>query len=116
MRNSREYFCEKNKLLEEVQQRLVKAERRISILLDEKEELEVALNQSLRYFTVAKLNKIFCMGWDTLEPQDVERDIFAYCRSRNVEIRGDETNEKILSAVNSYPMAVWIDFLEKYCA
>jgi hypothetical protein len=116
MKNDREYFCEKNKLLEKVQQRLVKAERRISILLDEKEELEMALNESLRYFTVVKFNKIFRMGWDTLESQNVERDIFSYCRLRNVEIRGDETNEKILSAVNSYPMAVWIDFLEKYYA
>jgi hypothetical protein len=72
---------EKIKLFEEAQQRLIKAERRISILQNEKEELEMALNESLKYYTVAKYNETFHMGWDAMESQDVERNLLAYCLS-----------------------------------
>jgi anti-repressor protein len=74
----REYFiaCEDawnspDKIMERAwqiaHQRAIEAERRIFGLLEEKEELEIALNESLQYYTVAKYNKTFHMGWSMAE-------------------------------------------------
>ena len=43
--------------------RALEAERRIFALAEENEILEVALNTSLKFYTVAKYNKTFHMGW-----------------------------------------------------
>jgi CTP-dependent riboflavin kinase len=114
MKNDTESLCEKIKLFEEAQQRLIKAERRISALLEEIEELKMALNESLKYYTVAKYNETFHMGWDAMESQDVERNLLGYCLSRAVKIRECETNDGRFGSVNSYPIAVWSDFVERY--
>jgi hypothetical protein len=109
-------LSEKIKLFEEAQQRLATAERRISILQEENEILEIALNELLRYYTVSQYNKAFHKGWDAMKSQDVERNLFTYCRSRAIKVRKCETNDERFGSVNSYPITVWNEFLEKFGA
>jgi phage anti-repressor protein len=118
----REYFisCEEawnspEKIMERAMQiahrRAVEAERRIFGLLEEKETLEIALNESLQYYTVAKYNKTFEMCWSMSECQEIGRRLSTYCRSRAIEIRKCVTNDERFGEVNSYPLVVWNDFL-----
>jgi phage anti-repressor protein len=119
----REYFiaCEDawnspEKIMERAMQiahqRAIEAERRIFKLTEEKEELEIALNESLRYYTVAKYNKTFHMDWNMPECQEIGRRLSTYCRLRGFEIRKCPTNDERFGSVNSYPLDVWDDFLE----
>jgi hypothetical protein len=119
----REYFvsCEEawnspEKIMERAMQiahrRALEAERRIFCLQEEKETLEVALNESLQYYTVAKYNKTFHMGWDMAKCQRIGKKLAIYCRSRAIEIRRCETNDERFGVVNSYPIAVWNDFVK----
>ena len=93
-------------------QRAKEAERRIFALAEENETLEIALNTSLQFFTVAKYNKTFKKGWSLPRCQAVGKGLSAYCRSRAIEIRKCETNDERFGAVNSYPISAWEDFLE----
>lgn len=93
-------------------QRAKEAERRIFALAEENETLEIALNTSLQFFTVAKYNKTFNKGWSLPRCQAVGKGLSAYCRSRAIEIRKCETNDERFGAVNSYPVSAWEDFLE----
>jgi phage anti-repressor protein len=119
----REYFisCEEawnspDKIMERALQiahrRAVEAERRIFGLVEEKETLEIALNESLQYYTVAKYNREFHIGWSMSESQDIGKRLSVYCRMRAIEIRKCVTNDERFGAVNSYPITAWRDFLE----
>jgi phage anti-repressor protein len=119
----REYFisCEESwnspdKIMERALQiahrRAVEAERRIFGLVEEKETLEIALNKSLQFYTVAKYNKTFHMNWDMSESQEIGKKLSAYCRSHAIEIRKCDTNDERFCSVNSYPLTAWNDFLE----
>ena len=92
--------------------RAVAAERRIMGLVEERETLEIALNNSLQFFTVAKYNNTFHMGWSMAECQRIGKYLSAYCRARAIEIRRCETNDERFGAVNSYPLTAWRDFLD----
>ena len=83
-------------------------------LLGENETLETALNQSLKYFTVAKYNKVYKMGWDMSQCQRIGKDLSTYCRLRNIEIRQCETNDDRFGTVNSYPVKVFEDNFGDY--
>jgi phage anti-repressor protein len=120
----REYFiaCEDawnspDKIMERAwqiaHQRAIEAERRIFGLLEEKEELEIALNESLQYYTVAKYNKAFHMRWSMAECQEIGKRLSGYCRSNAIEIRKCKTNDERFGDVNSYPMIAWNGFLER---
>ena len=92
----------------------LKAERaKRKAVEQEAEALEVALNESLKFYTVAKYNKVFGMGWNMKECQTMGKEISAYCRVRAIEIRQCETNDERFGAVNSYPMTAWEDFLQR---
>ena len=93
--------------------RALEAERRIFALAEENETLEVALNTSLRFYTVAKYNKTFHMGWSLTQCQAIGKQLTAYCRARAIEVRSCETNDKRFGAVHSYPCSAWESFLEK---
>jgi phage anti-repressor protein len=94
-------------------QRAVEAERRILGLEEEKETLEVALNESLQYWTVAKYNRHFMnMAWNNEDCKRVGKQLTAYCRVRAIKIRKCETNDERFGEVNSYPLQAWRDFLE----
>ncbi|GHU17302.1 hypothetical protein FACS189472_04000 [Alphaproteobacteria bacterium] len=120
----REYFiyCEEawnspDKIMERALQiahrRAIEAERRIFGLVEEKESLEIALNESLQYYTVAKYNKTFRMDWSMSECKEIGKRLSAYCRSRAIEIRKCVTNDERFGSVNSYPVTAWHDLLEK---
>jgi hypothetical protein len=93
--------------------RAAEAERRIFALAEENETLEIALNASLRFYTVAKYNKTFNKGWNMARCQAIGRRLTAYCRARAIEIRSCETNDERFGAVNSYPLTAWEAFLKE---
>ena len=119
----REYFisCEEawnspDKIMERALQiahrRAIEAERRIFGLLEEKETLEIALNESIRFYTVAKYNGAFKKGWTLAQCQLIGKQLSAYCHARAIQIRKCETNDERFGAVNSYPLSAWEDFME----
>ena len=80
-------------------------------VLDEKvDTLEIALNESIKFYTVAKYNKIFNMGWPLKTCQEIGKGLSVYCRSRAIEIRKCKTNDERFGEVNSYPLTAWEDF------
>ena len=94
-------------------QRALEAERRIFALSEENETLEIALNTSLKFFTVAKYNKVFKKGWSLTQCQAIGKRLSAYCRARAIEVRSCETNDERFGTVNSYPLTAWEAFLEE---
>jgi len=107
--NSPEKIMER--ALQIAHRRAAEAEQRIFRLAEEKETLEIALNESLKYYTVAKYNKAFNLNWSLAECQDIGKRLSAYCRARAIEIKRCETNDERFGMVNSYPLTAWEDFL-----
>ena len=95
-----------------LRKRVEAAERRIFGLQEEKEALEIALNESLQYYTVAKYNHVFRQGWTLRECQQIGKRLSAYCRARAIGIRACETNDERFGTVGSYPLTAWEGFLE----
>jgi len=93
------------------QQRALEAEQRIFGLLEDKETLEIALNDSIRFYTVAKYNRTFGMGWNMTTCQSIGKQLSSFCRARAIEIRSCETNDERFGRVNSYPLTAWEAFL-----
>lgn len=93
-------------------QRAIEAESRILSLTVENETLEIALNTSLQFYTVAKYNKVFSRNWSLSQCQTIGKQLSAYCRARSIEIRQCETNDERFGTVNSYPLTAWEVFLE----
>ena len=123
----REYFiaCEEawntpekvmERALQIARQRALEAEKRIFSLLETNETLEIALNDSLKFYTVAKYSKVFNMNWSLTRCQEMGKLLSAYCRARAIEIRKCETNDERFGVVNSYPITAWEDFMEEYYA
>jgi hypothetical protein len=119
----REYFisCEEawnspekvmERALQIAHQRAAEAERRIFGLLEEKETLEIALNESIQFYTVAKYNSVYKKGWAMAQCQFIGKQLSAYCRARAIEIRKCETNDERFGTVNSYPITAWEDFMK----
>ncbi|MCL1995557.1 MAG: hypothetical protein FWG63_05050 [Defluviitaleaceae bacterium] len=82
----------------------------LQALKDEKaksETLEIALNQSLQFYTVAKYNKTFKMGWSLKKCQNIGKKLTAYCMARAIEIRTCQTNDERFGVVNIYPLTAW---------
>ena len=92
--------------------RALEAERRIFGLLEEKETLEIALNESIQFYTVAKYNAVFKKCWTLAQCQLIGKQLTAYCRARAIQIRKCETNDERFRAVNSYPISAWEAFME----
>lgn len=93
-------------------QRAIEAERRIFELEEENETLEIALNQSLQYYTVAKYNKEFQKKWDMKQCRKIGKEMVCYCRSHAIEIKKCKTNDERFCEVNSYPMIAWKGYFE----
>lgn len=108
--NSPEKIMER--ALQIAHQRAIEAERKILALSEENETLEIALNTSLQFYTVAKYNKVFNVNWNLSQCQSIGKRLSAYCRSRAIEIRACETNDERFGTVNSYPITAWEEFLE----
>ncbi len=109
--NSPEHIMER--ALQIAHQRALEAQRRIMDLTEENETLEIALNASLQFYTVAKYNKVFGKHWNLAQSQAIGKQLSAFCRSRAIEIRSCETNDERFGTVNSYPITAWDDFLKE---
>jgi hypothetical protein len=118
----REYFirCEEawnspEKIMERALQiasrRALEAERRILGLEETNETLEIALNESIQFYTVAKYNTVFHKGWSMAQCQNIGKRLSAFCRARSIEIRRCETNDERFGTVNSYPISAWEAFM-----
>ena len=92
--------------------RAIEAERRIFGLLEEKETLEIALNESIQFYTVAKYNGVFKKRWTLAQCQLIGKQLSAYCHARAIQIRKCETNDERFGTVNSYPISAWDAFME----
>jgi prophage antirepressor-like protein len=91
----------------------LKAERaKTSALVTENQTLEIALNTSLQFYTVAKYNKTFKIGWNLRKCQEMGKELSAYCRAHSVEVRKCETNDERFGTVNSYPLTAWEEFMK----
>ena len=93
-------------------QKVIESERRIFELEEENETLEIALNQSLQYYTVAKYNKEFQKKWDMKQCRKIGKEMVCYCRSHAIEIKKCKTNDERFGEVNSYPMIAWKGYFE----
>lgn len=92
-------------------QRALEAERRIFALSAENEELAVALNTSLEYWTVMKYNTAKNMQWTMQQCQGIGRRMSAFCRMNGFEIKTCLTNDDRFPSVNSYPVTAWERFM-----
>jgi len=92
--------------------RAVEAERRIFALSAENEELAIALNTSLEYWTVMKYNSEMGKKWTMRQCQSIGRRMSAFCRTNGYEIKSCLTGDDRFSCVNSYPLTAWDSFME----
>jgi Rha family phage regulatory protein len=68
----------------------------------EVEGLKVELNDSERFWTIAKLNQRHKLGWDINECKRKGKEASRYSRQNNYEIRKCQTNDERFEATNSY--------------
>ncbi len=119
----REYFimCEDawnspEKIMERAMQiahqRALAAERRIMGLEERNETLEIALNESLRFYTVAKYNNVYKKRWTLAQCQNIGKSLSAFCRANCIEIRKCETADERFATTNSYPLTAWEAFMQ----
>ena len=85
--------------------------KRIMQLEEDKENLQISLNQSLQYYTVAKYNKEFHKKWNLQECKRIGKALTIFCQNRAIRIKKCETNDERFGTVNSYPLMVWKDYL-----
>ena len=94
-------------------QRALEAERRIFALNEEKETLEIALNMSLQYYTVAKYNRKFHKKWNMEQCNRIGKEMRAYCKANGLEIKKCMTNDDRFGDVNSYQLKAWEEYLNE---
>lgn len=82
-------------------------------LLEEQNKiLEMALNILNKFYTVAKYNKKYKMGWNMKKSQQIGREMTAYCKANRIEIRVCQTNDERFGQTNSYPLSAWDSYLK----
>ena len=84
------------------------------LLKQQNEILEIALNFANPFYTVAKYNKKYKKHWNMQKCQQIGKEITAYCKANNIEIRDCTTNDERFGTVNSYPLSAWEKFLDYY--
>lgn len=90
---------------------LKESRKKAAVLQEVNETLEIALNESLKFYTVAKYNKVYGMNWSMEQCKHIGKRMSGYCRAHSIEIRLCETNDERFGNVNSYPLTAWEDFL-----
>jgi|GEM_PF-1885853 len=98
-------------LLIELCNELKKERERIALLEEKTDDLEVLYNTSMKFYTVAKFNKVYGRGWNMAQCQKIGKDMSFYCRSHAIEIRKCDTNDERFGTVNSYPLTAWESYL-----
>ncbi|MBR1734621.1 MAG: antA/AntB antirepressor family protein [Alphaproteobacteria bacterium] len=92
-------------------QRAIEAERRIMQLEEENDVLQISLNQSRQYYTVAKYNKVFHKKWNMEQCKKIGKALSIYCNHNDIRIRKCETNDERFGSVNSYTLTAWNSYL-----
>jgi len=88
----------------------LKAEQEKSRALAEaKEELEIALDMSLKYTSVRRYNAEHRMGWNLEACKGIGKRLSAYCRSQGIQPK--RIKDELFGEVNGYPQDVWERFL-----
>lgn len=83
-----------------------------ALLKEQNQSLEIALNISNKFYTVAKYNKRYKMGWNMKKSQQIGREMTAYCKANRIEIRVCQTNDERFGQTNSYPLSAWDSYLK----
>ena len=101
------------KALKAERQKNAEQAHKIGELTDKVETLEIMLNDSLEWWTVAKFNGTYNIGWSMEACQHVGRRLTAYCLARAIGPQEAQTNDERFKRVNSYPAMVWHDFMAR---
>ena len=94
-------------------QQLKKEQDARRIAEEEKEILEIALNQSMSHRTVMQYNQEHNKRWDMETCKRIGKELSAYCRSHGIKIQKCKTNDDRFKEVNSYYLTAWDDFMNK---
>lgn len=73
-------------------------------LADKVEEQAIELNESERYWTIAKYNRMNKLGWSLDACKKAGKEASRYARLHNYQIKRCETNDERFGWVNSYPL------------
>jgi len=111
-KQARLYFIEvekryRNELQLKIPQTYAQALRAYADEVEQRETLEIALNQSLKFYTVAKYNRTFKKKWDMSKCKYIGKQMTAFCKANSFEIKPCETNDERFGVVNSYPLTAW---------
>ena len=82
-------------------------------LKEENEILEIALDESLKYWSVRKYNEVHKMGWGLQKCKEVGKHMTGICRGRGIEPK--RIPDPLFGEVNGYPMDVWNDYINTKC-
>jgi len=88
------------RLLTELKEERAKA----AALADKVEEQAIELNESERYWTIAKYNRMNKLGWTLDACKKAGKEASRYARLHNYQIKRCETNDERFGWVNSYPL------------
>jgi len=88
------------RLLTELKEERAKA----AALADKVEEQAIELNESERYWTITKYNRMNKLGWSLDACKKAGKEASRYARLHNYQIKRCETNDERLGWVNSYPL------------
>lgn len=73
-------------------------------LADKVEEQAIELNESERYWTITKYNRMNKLGWSLDACKKAGKEASRYARLHNYQIKRCETNDERFGWVNSYPL------------
>jgi len=88
------------RLLTELKEERAKA----AALADKVEEQAIELNESERYWTIAKYNRMNKLGWSLDVCKKAGKEASRYARLHDYQIKRCETNDERFGWVNSYPL------------
>ena len=91
--------------------RTLEAEKKIFCLQSENETLEIALNTSLQYYTVARYNREFSKRWNMKQCQQIGKQMTGYCKGKGWNIQKCKTNDERFGETNSYPITAFKSYL-----
>src|SRR5215469_9470972 len=85
--------------------------KRMAVLEETNEVLEIALDDSLKFCSVRKYNETNKMGWSLKQCQSVGKRLSAYCLRKAIDTR--EIPDPLFGSVKSYPLAAWDGFMKE---
>ncbi len=105
-------FAEALMLAAQQAQQIEEQQKMLEESNEEKEELQVCLNESLKYYTVAKYNKEYKCKWNMTKCKIVGKALSRYCRLNSIVVKKCKTNDERFGDVNSYPLTAFVSMME----